>query len=29
MMIFGSKARERLTFESAEGNFWVTILIAG
>ncbi|MGD0647326.1 MAG: chemotaxis protein CheX [Acidobacteriaceae bacterium] len=26
--VFGSKARERLTFDSSEGNFWVTILIA-
>ncbi len=25
---FGSKGRERLTFESTEGNFWVSILIA-
>jgi CheY-specific phosphatase CheX len=28
LRVFGSKARERLTFESTEGNFWVTILIA-
>jgi chemotaxis protein CheX len=28
LRIFGLKTRERLTFESAEGNFWVTILIA-
>jgi chemotaxis protein CheX len=27
LQVFGSKARERLTFESAEGNFWVTILV--
>jgi CheY-specific phosphatase CheX len=26
--IFGSKGQERLTFESSEGSFWVTILIA-
>lgn len=29
LRVFGSKTRERLTFESSEGNFWVTILIAG
>jgi CheY-specific phosphatase CheX len=28
LRIFGSKARERLTFQSSEGHFWVTILIA-
>ncbi len=28
LRIFGLKARERLTFESSEGNFWVTILMA-
>jgi chemotaxis protein CheX len=28
LQIFGSNARERLTFQSSEGNFWVTILIA-
>ena len=25
---FGSRTRERLTFDSSEGNFWVTILAA-
>lgn len=28
LRIFGSKSRERLTFQSSEGPFWVTILIA-
>jgi chemotaxis protein CheX len=28
LLLFGSKARERLTFQSSEGHFWVTILIA-
>jgi CheY-specific phosphatase CheX len=27
--VFGSKARERCTFDSSQGNFWVTILGAG
>jgi chemotaxis protein CheX len=29
LRIFRSKARERLTFQSSVGHFWVTILIAG
>ena len=28
LRVFGSKTRERLTFESSEGNFWVTIFSA-
>lgn len=27
--VFRSTARERLMFDSSEGNFWVTVLIAG